>query len=541
MKKSFYSILIVLMLLTMSMSAQAQTAAPQPVAAIVVGTGFTYQGQLKDGAGSSINDSCDFIFRLWDSKTIGAQIGADDPVTGVEVTNGTFSAKVNSASEFGASAFTGNARWLEISLRCPDKVGDYTTLSPRQELTPAPYASYATRSAIAPWSGLTGIPADIADGDNDTTYTAGTGLSLSSGAFSVTFAGTGIANTAARSDHTHSNYWRTIGNSQTDPATNFIGTMDDYPLIFRVNNQRALRLEPNATSPNIIGGYSGNSVTSGRAGATIGGGGKSDQPNSVINDFGFVGGGSNNSVSFYAAISGGNQNQANGSYSFVGGGFKNSGSGQNSAIAGGDNNFASSAWASIGGGVHNTATAFYATVSGGAENDATGEASAVGGGDSNQASGDYATVPGGKDALASSYGQQAYASGLFADKGDAQTALYVLRNTTTDNVWTKLYLDGESLQIVIPRNHARTFDIMIIGYSSVGNAAGYRIQGLCRHTGATVEFVGTPSITVLGEDISSWDADITWELSTLVIRVKGATGQTVRWVANVQTAEVVFP
>jgi outer membrane lipoprotein SlyB len=46
-------------------------------------------------------------------------------------------------------------------------------------------------------------------------------------------------------------------------------------LNFRVNNKRALRLDPNATSPNVIGGYSGNDVIGGVAGAFIGGGGQS--------------------------------------------------------------------------------------------------------------------------------------------------------------------------------------------------------------------------------------------------------------------------
>jgi len=59
----------------------------------------------------------------------------------------------------------------------------YTDLTPRQALTAAPYASYARQ---APWSGLSGVPAGFADGvDNDTTYTAGTGLTLSGGQFSL--------------------------------------------------------------------------------------------------------------------------------------------------------------------------------------------------------------------------------------------------------------------------------------------------------------------------------------------------------------------
>jgi hypothetical protein len=54
------------------------------------------------------------------------------------------------------------------------------------------------------WTRLKGVPTGIADGvDNDTTYAAGTGLSLSSGSFSILFAGTGSASSVARSDHDH--------------------------------------------------------------------------------------------------------------------------------------------------------------------------------------------------------------------------------------------------------------------------------------------------------------------------------------------------
>jgi hypothetical protein len=54
------------------------------------------------------------------------------------------------------------------------------------------------------WYALGEVPADFADGiDNDTQYTAGTGLDLVDGVFGVRFDGSGAADTAARSDHTH--------------------------------------------------------------------------------------------------------------------------------------------------------------------------------------------------------------------------------------------------------------------------------------------------------------------------------------------------
>ena len=142
-----------------------------------LGTAFTYQGQLKQG-GNPVNGTCDFQFSLWDAADDGTQIGSQTK-TNVNVVNGLFTVQL----DFGASAFTGEARWLEVAVRCPAGGGSYTTLRPRQELTATPYALYATK---APWSGLTGVPAGFADGvDNDTTYSAGDGLILTDTTFSA--------------------------------------------------------------------------------------------------------------------------------------------------------------------------------------------------------------------------------------------------------------------------------------------------------------------------------------------------------------------
>jgi hypothetical protein len=141
-------------------------------------TSFTYQGQLKQG-GSPVSGTCDFQFSLWDAASGGAQIVTTQTATSVTVSNGLFTVQL----DFGASAFTGDARWLETAVRCPAGSGSYTTLTPRQALTAAPYALYAKS---APWSGLSGVPAGFADGvDNDTTYTAGAGLTLTGNQFSV--------------------------------------------------------------------------------------------------------------------------------------------------------------------------------------------------------------------------------------------------------------------------------------------------------------------------------------------------------------------
>ncbi len=71
----------------------------------------------------------------------------------------------------------------------------------------------------APWSGLTGIPAGFADGvDNDTHYTAGAGLVLTGTQFSLDFAGSGSANTAARSDHNHNGIYALLAHTHAGEA-----------------------------------------------------------------------------------------------------------------------------------------------------------------------------------------------------------------------------------------------------------------------------------------------------------------------------------
>ena len=56
-------------------------------------------------------------------------------------------------------------------------------------------------------------------------------------------------------------------------ATAVLGTTDNRSLDVRVNGARAMRYEPNAISPNVIGGSPANNVTAGARGATIAGGG----------------------------------------------------------------------------------------------------------------------------------------------------------------------------------------------------------------------------------------------------------------------------
>ena len=86
-------------------------------ASSALGTAFTYQGLLKDGSGNPITNTCGFQFGLYDALSGGSLVTGTtlQTVTPVTVTNGYFTVSL----DFGATAFNGSARWLQIGVSCP--------------------------------------------------------------------------------------------------------------------------------------------------------------------------------------------------------------------------------------------------------------------------------------------------------------------------------------------------------------------------------------------------------------------------------------
>lgn len=111
---------------------------------------FTYQGLLNDGGGSA-NGAYDLTFKLYDAAAGGTQIGSTVTVNDISVIDGVFTAQL----DFGATSFDGNARWVEVAVRPGASSGTYSTLSPRQALTVAPYALFALNDANWLRSGTT--------------------------------------------------------------------------------------------------------------------------------------------------------------------------------------------------------------------------------------------------------------------------------------------------------------------------------------------------------------------------------------------------
>jgi len=355
------------------------------------GQGFSYQGRLEMD-GLPANGRFDFAFQLHADAKEDAPVCGPFLVEAVPVADGVFTVLINPECA-NSPAFDGQPRWLEMQVREANGNDSYLPLAPRQLVTPAPYAHFALRAGQAEWQGLTGIPASFADGqDDDTTYGAGPGLELSKGQFRLAIEGVGsshlmpssvtavkIADAAITRDklgleiieeHHFSpdlvailgdRYWKTLGNANTTPGIHFLGTTDNRTFDIRVNNARALRIEPNPSGPNHIAGAFNNRVLSGAFATTIGGG----LLNTNGGDISVVGGGRRNFMeldTLLSVIGGGEGNSISNAYGF---------GTQHATISGGSSNRIQFAFGgTLGGGAHNRIEeeAHHATIAGGLGN-----------------------------------------------------------------------------------------------------------------------------------------------------------------------------
>ncbi len=117
-----------------------------------VGTQFTYQGELIDG-GSPANGVYDLNIFLYTSENGGSAIEAV-AIDDIQINNGL----INTEVDFGDLPFSGDERFLEVSIRAGDSTGGYTVLSPRTRINVTPYAiqSAFVENGTTPWNILAG-------------------------------------------------------------------------------------------------------------------------------------------------------------------------------------------------------------------------------------------------------------------------------------------------------------------------------------------------------------------------------------------------
>lgn len=101
-------------------------------------TALTYQGRL-DNAGTSASGYFDLRFGLFGVASGGTPVANVIAKPPMLITNGFFTTTI----DFGAAAFPGDSRWIEVAVRPTGSSGDYQVLAPRQRVTAAPYAIQA--------------------------------------------------------------------------------------------------------------------------------------------------------------------------------------------------------------------------------------------------------------------------------------------------------------------------------------------------------------------------------------------------------------
>jgi len=313
-------------------------------------TAFTYQGRFNTN-NVLYTGPAEFQFTLWDAASGGSAVATNNPATLIAaVADGLFTATL----DFGSSPFNGQPRFLQIDARTT--IGTFTPLTPRQPVTATPYALTASNltgtlpagqlGGSIPSANLSGTYAGPVTFNNAANSFSGNGGALTGLNASQVTTGTLPDARLSAGVARLNQVWQLGGN--TVVTNQFLGSTNSATLELRANNEPALRLTSVTSTnfgviPNVIGGYKLNTATLNLfgnttiyAGATIAGGGYSNNANFVFADLG--------------TVSGGADNWAFGVGSLVAGGTNNRALGDSSTVLGGTGNIASNSWSVAGGG-----------------------------------------------------------------------------------------------------------------------------------------------------------------------------------------------
>ena len=203
-----------------------------------VGSAFAYQGRLNDG-GQPANGTYDVMFALYaaPSPSGGAQVGTAITNLNLVVSNGLFNVTI----DFGADAFNGDARWLQIGVRTNGSSSDFQYLTPLQALQPQPYALYTLKAGTAT------VASNLVDG----TYWGALNLSNPSNTVAGTFTGHVTGDVVGN----------VTGDLSGNAATATVATDFSGPLAGDVTGTQ------NATVVSSVGGLSAAQVASGASAA----------------------------------------------------------------------------------------------------------------------------------------------------------------------------------------------------------------------------------------------------------------------------------
>lgn len=157
---------VALVSILMSAAASAQVALV-PVA-----------GYLTTSSGSPVDGNVTLDVSIYGAATGGTPLHAETGIV-VDVDRGWFTVHLGATDPLNLGIFDGSRRFLEL------KLDGELPMAPRIEFETTAFAAYARSAGAVPWSGITGVPPSIADGDADTTYTAAGPIVLTATTFGL--------------------------------------------------------------------------------------------------------------------------------------------------------------------------------------------------------------------------------------------------------------------------------------------------------------------------------------------------------------------
>ena len=193
----------------------------QLTAAFAQGTAFTYQGQLQNN-GSLASGTYNLTFSLYTNVTDGTMVAGPVTNNGVAITNGLFTVTI----DFGASVWNGQTNWLQIGVES-NKNATFTTLAPRQQVTPIPYAIAAEGlDGTLPASQLTSIGNN--NGGFNNFFTGPSGNATTSGDFNTAIGNQALNDNTSGSDNSANGYSALASNtSGRDNTANGVDALYD--------------------------------------------------------------------------------------------------------------------------------------------------------------------------------------------------------------------------------------------------------------------------------------------------------------------------
>ena len=141
-------------------------------------------------------------------------------------------------------------------------------------------------------------------------------------------------------------------------------------------------------------------------------------------------------------------------------------------------------------------------------------------------------------------------SGITLESNNSLVNINIVRNNTTDDTITELFLDGTSSIIPIMNNSLVSFKLIITGVQTagsnglVGDSMIKQVEGGIKNIGGTTSIIGsvTKKSIAIDSGASTWSVFISADNVSdyLKIEVKGETGETISWTGNIELTEINY-